>query len=237
MFGEEDVHEVNNRLDELLAAANPGAVIDRHEFCPYHPDGTVQQYKQDSSLRKPKPGMILAAAQRLALDLPRSWVIGDAPRDVEAGKAAGCRAILIQSPDLIASPAAAENLKSQPDCIVSNLSEAIDFIQKDVEADQKNSPPPAEEAVISAPPPQAISRMEHLAEQILFELRKSHDHHDYADFSVTKLLGGIVQVIALAMVFLSYLYRLDYETFSALLLFAIFLQTLTVSLLIMGRQK
>src|SRR5450432_3207920 len=63
MFGEEDVLEVNSRLDELLAAVNPGAVIDRHEFCPYHPDAIVEQYKQDSSLRKPKPGMILAAAQ------------------------------------------------------------------------------------------------------------------------------------------------------------------------------
>ncbi|HMB95411.1 MAG TPA: HAD-IIIA family hydrolase, partial [Tepidisphaeraceae bacterium] len=67
LFGEEDVHEVNNRLDQLLLAANAGAVIDRHEFCPFNPDATVEQYKQESSLRKPRPGMILAAAQRLAL--------------------------------------------------------------------------------------------------------------------------------------------------------------------------
>src|SRR5687767_11318917 len=41
MFAEEAVHAVNARLDELLLDADPGAVIDRHEFCPFHPDGTV----------------------------------------------------------------------------------------------------------------------------------------------------------------------------------------------------
>jgi D-glycero-D-manno-heptose 1,7-bisphosphate phosphatase len=237
LFGEEDVHEVNTRLDELLLAANPAAVIDRHEFCPYHPDAVVEQYKQDSSLRKPKPGMILAAAQRLALDLSRSWVIGDAPRDIEAGKSAGCHTILIHQPDLPASPAASEKLVSQPDQIVSNLTEAIDFIEKYNEAEAKAVP-----AIPETPPPPATpavqppTRLEHLAEQILFEMRKAREHGDYPDFAVTKLLAGIVQVLALAVVFLSYLYRND-ESFSGLLLFAVFMQTLTISLLIMGKQK
>jgi D-glycero-D-manno-heptose 1,7-bisphosphate phosphatase len=238
LFGEEDVHEVNTRLDELLKAANPAAVIDRHEFCPYHPEATVEQYKQDSSLRKPKPGMILAAAQRLALDLSRSWVIGDAPRDIEAGKAAGCRTILIHQPDLPASPAASEKLSSQPEQIVSNLAEAMDFIQKQIDAEAAASIPVA--AVVPttpAPTPQQpMTRLEQLTEQILFEMRKAREHGDYPDFAVSKLLAGIVQVLALAVVFLSYLYRND-ESFSGLLLFAVFMQTLTISLLIMGKQK
>src|SRR5699024_11142835 len=58
MFGEEAVHAVNSRLDELLHDANPEAIIDRHEFCPFHPEATVERYKSDSDLRKPKPGMI-----------------------------------------------------------------------------------------------------------------------------------------------------------------------------------
>jgi D-glycero-D-manno-heptose 1,7-bisphosphate phosphatase len=236
MFGEEDVHEVNTRLDELLRASNVGAVIDRHEFCPFHPDATVAQYKQDSSLRKPKPGMILAAAERLALDLSRSWMIGDAPRDIEAGKAAGCRAILIHAPDLPKSPAAEENLKAEPDCIVSNLNEAMDFIQKQIDGEVKIGPAPADTLPINQSPPPVASRLEHLTEEILFELRKRREHGEYSDFSVTKLLAGIAQVMALAIVFLSYLYRND-ESFVALILFAIFLQTLTLSLLIMGRQK
>src|SRR5947199_3264994 len=85
MFNEDSVRAVNAKLDELLRQMNPTAVIDRHEFCPYHPEGTVEEYRSESARRKPKPGMILEAAQALALDLSRSWLIGDAPRDVAAG--------------------------------------------------------------------------------------------------------------------------------------------------------
>src|SRR4051794_39772706 len=60
-FSEEAVHAVNSKLDDLLADANPHAVIDRHEFCPYHPDASIEKYRQESDLRKPKPGMILSA--------------------------------------------------------------------------------------------------------------------------------------------------------------------------------
>src|SRR3954453_13627810 len=86
MFSEEDVQAVNARMAELLLADNGNAVIDRHEFCPFHPKGTVDISPPDSARRKPKPGMILSAAGKLALDLSRSWVIGDAARDIEAGK-------------------------------------------------------------------------------------------------------------------------------------------------------
>src|SRR5437762_10957241 len=74
MFDEDAVRAVNRRLDEMLARENPEAIIDCHEFCPFHPDGSVQRYKSDSELRKPRPGMILAAADRLALDLRGSWL-------------------------------------------------------------------------------------------------------------------------------------------------------------------
>ena len=80
LFDEQAVHAVNGRLDELLHDLNQAAVIDRHEFCPFHPEATVEAYRQESDLRKPRPGMILQAAEKLALDLPRSWAIGDAPR-------------------------------------------------------------------------------------------------------------------------------------------------------------
>src|SRR5688500_16155045 len=78
-FSEDAVHAVNARLDEMLADANAKAVIDRHEFCPFHPDASIDKYRKESDLRKPLPGMIHQAAEALALDLSRSWVIGDAP--------------------------------------------------------------------------------------------------------------------------------------------------------------
>jgi len=125
MFTEANVIAVNRRMDELLLAANPGAVIDRHEFCPFHPEAIVQQYRQESDLRKPKPGMILKAARELDLDLSASWIIGDAPRDVQAGKSAGCRAILLSPPGPPACP--------QADAIVADLAETMQFI-----AERKN---------------------------------------------------------------------------------------------------
>lgn len=47
--------------------------------------------------RKPAPGMLLRAARRLQLDLVRSWMVGDTLDDVEAGRRAGCRAVLLDS--------------------------------------------------------------------------------------------------------------------------------------------
>src|SRR5690606_6997556 len=121
MFTEDDVRRVNARMDELLLAANRAAVVDRHEYCPYHPDATVDAYRQDSDLRKPKPGMILRAADKLAIDLRRSWLIGDAPRDIQAGHAAGLRTVLFADPALPASPAIEAESPVRPDVTVSTL--------------------------------------------------------------------------------------------------------------------
>ena len=82
----------------------------------------------------------------------------------------------------------------------------------------------------------ASARVEALLDQMLTELRRRDT--DEVEFSVSKLLAGIVQVLAIAVMFLAYLYRTETaETFYGILLFAIFLQLLTISLLIMGRQR
>ena len=64
--------------------------------CPYHEGGTVPAYRRDSFWRKPAPGMILEAARRLGLDLPRSIFLGDQPTDMAAAAAAGvgCRVLI-----------------------------------------------------------------------------------------------------------------------------------------------
>lgn len=84
-----DVEAVNARVGELLAAEDGSPLIERFEYCPFHPEGSVPEYARESELRKPAPGMILKAARELGLDLSRSWLIGDAPRDAEAGVRAG----------------------------------------------------------------------------------------------------------------------------------------------------
>src|SRR5687767_13984620 len=66
-FSEADVEAVNRRMDELLLASYTRAVLSRHEYCPFHPEAPVEKYRQDSPMRKPKPGMLLAAAEKLNL--------------------------------------------------------------------------------------------------------------------------------------------------------------------------
>jgi D-glycero-D-manno-heptose 1,7-bisphosphate phosphatase len=54
-FSEQAVHAVNERLDEMLRDANGKAIIDRHEFCPFHPEASIEKYRSESPLRKPAP--------------------------------------------------------------------------------------------------------------------------------------------------------------------------------------
>jgi D-glycero-D-manno-heptose 1,7-bisphosphate phosphatase len=262
MFDEDAVRAVNRRLDELLKGENPAAIIDCHEFCPFHPDGTVERYRNDSELRKPKPGMILAAAERLALDLRGSWLIGDAPRDVEAGHAAGCRTILFQPERVAPSPAAQQAWRVQPEFVVTTLKEAIDYVEQH-QADEVVTAPPlsASDAVDVAAPdavaktqatsrtatraapsisnasssPQ-VTRLVHLSEQILGEIKNLREQPP-VEFSLSKLFAGIVQIIAIALLPWAYLNRASTDAMLGLLLAAIFLQTLTIALLIMGRQR
>lgn len=102
-YGERDVAAVHARMAELLAAesdlAPRTALVDGWYHCPYHPEATVERYRREHPWRKPAPGMLHAAAEDLSIDLGRSWMVGDQERDVAAGHAAGCRAILLERDD------------------------------------------------------------------------------------------------------------------------------------------
>ncbi len=86
---------IHGRMRQLLTAE--GASLDGLYYCPYHPDGVVDAYRKESDWRKPGCGMLLQAASDLGIDLGHSWMIGDAARDVEAGRRAGCRTVLLGS--------------------------------------------------------------------------------------------------------------------------------------------
>lgn len=75
------------RLVALLATE--GAGLDMVLACPYHPEGQAPYRHPDHPCRKPRPGMLLLAAERLALDLAASWLVGDRALDIEAARAAG----------------------------------------------------------------------------------------------------------------------------------------------------
>ncbi|TVQ58306.1 MAG: HAD family hydrolase [Phycisphaerales bacterium] len=95
-YTEEDVDAVHQRIAALIdEAAETDGMLDRFYYCPYHPQASVEEYRRDHPWRKPHPGMLLQAARDLHIDLAQSWLIGDQPRDIQAGRAAGCRAILL----------------------------------------------------------------------------------------------------------------------------------------------
>jgi D-glycero-D-manno-heptose 1,7-bisphosphate phosphatase len=75
--------------DEFLRQIGPG-LIDATYYCPHSPD-------QVCDCRKPEPGMVLRAAREHSLDLPASFFVGDRQADVECGRRAGTRCILVRT--------------------------------------------------------------------------------------------------------------------------------------------
>ena len=89
----EELNDIHKKMETLLG--KDGAYIDGIYICPHHPDkgfdGERPEYKFYCDCRKPKPGLLLQAARDFNIDLSESYMIGDSERDVEAGKAAGCK--------------------------------------------------------------------------------------------------------------------------------------------------
>jgi D-glycero-D-manno-heptose 1,7-bisphosphate phosphatase len=99
-------------VQEALAAAlkQNGARLDAVFACAHHADGHAPFNIADHSWRKPNPGMIVAAAEWMALDLSRSWIVGDRASDLAAGSAGGLAGGILLSPrddDAEMRPAAA----------------------------------------------------------------------------------------------------------------------------------
>jgi histidinol-phosphate phosphatase family protein len=98
-FTVDDLVAVHNRLQQLLK--QEGAHVDEIYYCPHHPEkgfkGEVAALKVDCGCRKPKPGMLIAAAEKHGLRLERCVMIGDRTVDIEAGRRAGCATILVRT--------------------------------------------------------------------------------------------------------------------------------------------
>jgi D-glycero-D-manno-heptose 1,7-bisphosphate phosphatase len=89
------LEEIEHRIQ--LDLSHYGCAVDAFRYCFHGAD-------DGCACRKPKPGMILALAEELDLDLSRSWMIGDMDSDVLAGQAAGCRTVLLGTPSTTVSP-------------------------------------------------------------------------------------------------------------------------------------
>lgn len=93
----ENLQEIHNKMETLLG--NKGAYLDSIYYCPHHPhrgyEGEITELKIDCNCRKPKPGMLIKASDDYNINLDQSWMIGDSPIDMLAGKNAGCHTVYL----------------------------------------------------------------------------------------------------------------------------------------------
>lgn len=115
------LQEIHNKMETLLGLE--GAYLDAIYYCPHHPHkgyaGEVPELKIDCGCRKPKPGMLLKAAEDFNIDLNQSYMVGDGENDVKAGMAAGCRSVLLSS-----------SQNDEPYGQIDALKSLCDFVEK-----------------------------------------------------------------------------------------------------------
>ncbi|MGL5349153.1 MAG: D-glycero-beta-D-manno-heptose 1,7-bisphosphate 7-phosphatase [Cetobacterium sp.] len=92
-YSEDDLKALNNEMVKELKKHD----IDILEcyYCPHHPEKGLDQYKKNCDCRKPNPGMLLEGIKKYNVDIENSFMIGDKKTDLEAGKKAGLKSILI----------------------------------------------------------------------------------------------------------------------------------------------
>jgi D-glycero-D-manno-heptose 1,7-bisphosphate phosphatase len=98
LYQESHVQALHRFMADEMARI--GAHIDAFEYCPDHPDGTIERYRRVSERRKPAPGMILDLIKRFPVDLVNSLLIGDKKSDLEAARAAGLKGHLFSGGNL-----------------------------------------------------------------------------------------------------------------------------------------
>ena len=118
---------IDKKMKKKLAQC--GAYLDKIYYCLDHPEAVIRKYKKNSPYRKPEPGLLLKAAKELKIDLASSYMIGDGLTDVQAGKRAGCKTILLGRLKCD-SCRVMDDLGAKPDLIASNLSEAVRLVEK-----------------------------------------------------------------------------------------------------------
>jgi histidinol-phosphate phosphatase family protein len=110
----DDLRHIHSNMQKKLG----GEALDAIYYCPHHPE-------DGCACRKPSPDMIQRACADLCIDARQSFMVGDSGRDIEMGRAAGCRSILCREhlPGLNTL-----NAQHRPDKMCHTLSEAVDCI-------------------------------------------------------------------------------------------------------------
>jgi len=94
-FREEFIGQIHDHLRAVLQRES--AIIDAFYYCPHHPTEGLPPYRKICSCRKPETGMLIQATHDLHLDLSHSYMVGDKIQDIQAGKKAGVKTILVKT--------------------------------------------------------------------------------------------------------------------------------------------
>jgi histidinol-phosphate phosphatase family protein len=147
-FSQEDLDEVRDHL--AWAIEDLGGVLEGFYVCPHLPEG-INEYAIECDCRKPLPGLLQRAAEELAIDLEASWFVGDTWMDAAAGRAAGCRTIMVGPDSRTASSLPPDR---RPDATARDLLGAARII---LDADQAGSRHAAGSRDVAAASPGAAS--------------------------------------------------------------------------------
>lgn len=123
MYTEDDLDKIHSRMIEELS--REGARIDAVYYCPHHPEVGDARYRVACDCRKPRIGMVNAAAREHNIDLARAFVIGDKASDIELAGNAGARGALVMTGygrETLAHP---DRWPCKPAIIARNLLEAV----------------------------------------------------------------------------------------------------------------
>ena len=262
--------QIHERLQKLLA--HEGAGIEGIYYCPYHPDGVIEKYRTESENRKPNPGMILAAAKEMDINLERSWVIGNSYRDILAGQRAGCKTILINAefdqtyrkPTDPVPDKQAVNMKeavnivkmcdrrSRPAAVAGTEGQKSTSILKgDGAGDHETKQPkdshapqqvqPADVAKEAGYTEVEANRTNRLLEEILRHIKEMQREGMFEEFSMAKVIAGIIQAVVLLCLFLSLVFLTDHtksaSSVHTMIGYAIVLQLMVIVLYMMRDRK
>lgn len=223
LYDEAQLEKIHERLRELLAVE--GAGIDAIYYCPYldGPEAVVEKYRASSDLRKPAPGMIAQASRDRKIDLATSWMVGNSLCDTQAGRAAGCRTILIADGD------ASERRDPSVDFIASTLEQAVHVILGQ-SSDTNKSPDghPGRDSALSA-----------AVQEILALLRKADLREQADDFSLCRLVGIVVQMAAIAVLLWAAYTMVQGSTYGVQIvrfMFALVLQVLALTCFFLSKR-
>ena len=117
-FSEKSLEEIHEKMKKELSKED--AKVDAIYYCPHHPD-------EKCNCRKPKPGMLETAIKDFDIDIENSYIIGDRMLDVEAGRAVGCKTVLVPEDKVIVKKEMAES-DINPDYICDDFYSGVEWI-------------------------------------------------------------------------------------------------------------